>query len=114
MPRMPLSRELDDALLSTLMDLNMLWVHDVEASEMWQYKRRVGYAVGPLVDALEKPDTDDIWELARIAYREVSELSSFLEDVDSHDRRKRERIEMTREAVATLRTLIEPYTHRDA
>lgn len=95
------TKDLETALTSVAMDLNKLrWV-DLDVC-FRRYENEVAYAVHRLCEALEEPGADDPSSLARFAHRTVSALSAELADLDSYDRRTRERLELARSSVDAL------------
>ena len=96
---------LENAFTDALMDLDALRRTDVDLPGLRHYRNEIDFAVGRLCEALALDDTK---ELAHRAYRAVLGLGQLLESADSDDRRTRDKLDITRDAVAALLDALDP------
>jgi hypothetical protein len=109
---MSTSEVIEDLVSSALMDLHALERQDPDVFDVWRHKREVGNAVGELCELLESLESRALRDVAERAYRVVRLLAVELDDVDSDNRYTRNKLDLTRDAVAELMAAIEPLTRR--
>ena len=102
------STAVEDAFTSTFIDLRALRWLEVDTLDVWHHNRAVELAVGSLCDALANPSEHDVLLIAVQAYNVVAELRDRLDEVDSGDRRTRDKLDLARQSVAALLDAIEP------
>lgn len=93
---------LENAFTDTLMDLEALRRTDFDLPALRRRTNEIDFAVGRLCDEVVQPTPENVDELARRAYRAVLELAQLLEPASSDDRRTRDKLDLTRDAVAAL------------
>jgi len=103
---------LECAFTTTLMDLGALRRTDVDLPSLRHHTNAIDSAVGRLCDALAQPDGEDLNELAHRAHRAVLAVGQLLDSADSDDRRTRDKLDLTRDAVAALLDELDPLVSR--
>jgi hypothetical protein len=94
------------------MDLEGLRRTDVDLPTLRHHTDSIDFAVGRLCDEIAQPKPQNVGELAHRAYRVVVELAQLLESAGSDDRRTRDKLDLTRAAVAALLDALAPLVSR--